>query len=148
VSRRSWLRLSWWLELFGLRSPAHSSLGRRGEEAAAQFLHAAGMRILERSLRYPCGELDLVALDGETLVFVEVKTRAGTRRGRPADAVDRKKQTRTTLAALTYLKSKKLLERRTRFDVVAVAWPAGAAEPEITHYRSAFEASTAHGMYS
>lgn len=148
MSRRSWLRLSWWLELLRLRRAAPSSLGRRGEDAAAEFLQAAGLRIIERSLRYPCGELDLIALDGETVVFIEVKTRTSARRGRPADAVDRKKQARTTLAALTYLKSRKLLDRRTRFDVVAVVWPADAAEPQVTHYRAAFEATASHGMFS
>lgn len=99
-------------------------------------------------MRYLCGELDLVALDGDVIVFVEVKTRSSKQRGLPADAIDRKKQARTTLAALTYLKSKRLLDRRTRFDVVAVLWPAGAAEPEIKHYRAAFQASASHGMFS
>jgi len=147
VSRRSWWSLSRWLELLRIRRPA-LSLGRRGEDAAAQFLQAAGLRILERSLRYPCGELDLVALDGETFVFIEVKTRTSRERGLPADAIDRKKQTRTTLAALSYLKSKRLLDRRTRFDVVAVVWPSAAGEPEIKHYRAAFQAATVNGMFS
>ena len=143
MSLRSWL--SRVLDRF--RRPA-TSLGRRGEDAAARFLEAAGYRIIERSLRYPCGELDLVALDGDTVVFIEVKTRTSTERGLPADAVDKKKQARTTLAALTYLKAKRMLDRRTRFDVVAVLWPTGAAEPEIKHYRAAFQATAGNGMFS
>ncbi|MCE9608090.1 MAG: YraN family protein [Planctomycetia bacterium] len=138
---------SWWERLTRLWRPRHT-LGRRGEDAAAQYLRAAGWKILERSLRYPCGELDLVALDGEAIVFVEVKTRSSKQRGLPADAIDRKKQSRTTLAALTYLKSRQLLDRRTRFDVVAILWSADTAEPEIKHYRAAFSAAGSHGMFS
>lgn len=145
MSLRSWLLRR--LELFGIRRPANS-LGRRGEEAAAQFLEAAGMRIIERSLRYPCGELDIVAVDGDTVVFIEVKTRTSTDRGLPGDAIDKKKQARTTLAALTYLKAKRMLDRRTRFDVVAVLWPMGAEQPEIKHYRAAFQATAGNGMFS
>ena len=112
-------------------------LGDRGERAAARFLRKRGMRILRRGYRTDHGEIDLIARDGDTLVFVEVKAR---RRGQPAEAVTTEKQRRLTLAALHFLKRYGLLETRTRFDVVAILWPDDGAEPEIEHIRDAFEA--------
>lgn len=106
------------------------------------------MRVVERGLRLPSGELDLIAFDGETLVFVEVKTRRSTSRGTPALAVDRKKQARMTRAAVHYLKSRKLMGRRARFDVVAIVWPDGGSEPKIEHLRNAFEARDFDGLCS
>lgn len=123
-------------------------LGAQGEDIAARHLQAAGLRILDRGVRFPCGELDLIALDGDTLVFVEVKTRRSDHRGTPSEAVDRKKRRRMTMAAVQYLKSRRLLARRCRFDVVAVLWPSGDAEPQISHIRSAFDASDFGGMFS
>ena len=123
-------------------------LGSQGEELAARHLQAAGLRILDRGVRFPCGELDLIALDGDMLVFVEVKTRRSDHRGTPSEAVDRKKQGRMTRAAVQYLKSRRLLQRRCRFDVVAVLWPSGDAEPQVSHIRSAFEARDFGGMFS
>jgi putative endonuclease len=95
------------------------------------------MRILRRGYRTANGEIDLIARDGDTLAFVEVKAR---RRGQPAEAVTTEKQRRLTLAALHFLKRYGLLETRTRFDVVAILWPDDGAEPEIEHIRDAFEA--------
>jgi putative endonuclease len=112
-------------------------LGDRGERAAARFLRRRGMRILRRGYRTDHGEIDLIARDGDTLAFVEVKAR---RRGQPAEAVTTEKQRRLTLAALHFLKRYGLLETRTRFDVVAILWPDDGAEPEIEHIRDAFEA--------
>lgn len=106
------------------------------------------MRVVERGLRLPSGELDLIAFDGETLVFVEVKTRRSTSRGTPALAVDRKKQARMTRAAMHYLKSRKLTGCRARFDVVAIVWPEGGSEPSIEHFRNAFEAHGDDGFHS
>lgn len=146
-----WLADAWAAITRRLRSgvrPVVGRLGAQGEDAAARFLQVAGLRILDRGVRFPCGELDLIALDGDTLVFVEVKTRRSDHRGTPSEAVDRKKQRRMTRAALQYLKSRRLLDRRCRFDVVAVRWPAGDAEPQISHIRSAFEARDFGGMFS
>ena len=123
-------------------------LGRRGERFAAQYLARLGYRVLQRGRRFRFGELDLIALDGRTVVFVEVKTRRGDRRGRPAEAVDGRKQARITRAALAYLKSHGLLANRVRFDVVALVWPEAVAEPEVTHIRSAFEAGGPRGMFT
>jgi putative endonuclease len=112
-------------------------LGSRGEREAALHLRRQGLRVLHRGYRTDHGEIDLVARDGDVVVFVEVKAR---RRGDPAEAVTPEKQRRLTLAALHYLKRHGLLESRSRFDVVAIIWPEDDAPPRIEHIRDAFEA--------
>lgn len=124
-------------------------LGRRGEAAAERLLRGKGYRIVARGARDGIGELDLVALDRRTVVFVEVKTRSSDRYGHPADHVDAAKQRQLTRAALSYLKSHRLLEQRARFDVVAIWWPSGAPEPErAEHYPNAFEPVGRWQMFS
>ncbi|AMV37488.1 YraN family protein [Planctomyces sp. SH-PL62] len=120
-----------------LRALLSRVLGDRGERAAARRLKREGLRVLRRGYRTAHGEIDLVAREGDVLVFVEVKAR---RRGVPAEAVTLEKQRRLTLAALHFLKRYKLLEHRCRFDVVSVLWPDDDGEPIIEHYRNAFEA--------
>ena len=117
------------------------SLGRRGEDAAARYLKRHGYRIIARGVRSRLGELDLVAVDGRTVVFVEVKTRRTTDAGHPTEAIDADKQRRMTRAAVAYLKAHGLLEHRARFDVVSVLWPADSHRPEIELYCDAFPAS-------
>ena len=123
-------------------------LGRRGEDAAARFLRRLGYVILARGHRDNIGEIDLVAVDGRTVVFIEVKTRTSHDAGHPADAVDSAKQQRLTRLALSYMKRHDLLECKARFDVVAVTWPAGRSRPQIEHFKSAFEAQGFDGMFS
>jgi putative endonuclease len=112
-------------------------LGDRGERAAARYLRRHGMRIITRGYDTAWGEIDLVAREAETLVFIEVKTR---RRGDPAEAVTPEKQRRLTMAALHFLRRHNLLEQRSRFDVVAIVWPDDRKPPQIEHIRDAFEA--------
>ncbi|MGB0071151.1 MAG: YraN family protein [Isosphaeraceae bacterium] len=112
-------------------------LGDRGEQEAARYLRRQGLRILHRGYRTNHGEIDLIALDGNVIVFVEVKAR---RQGVPAEAVTTEKQRRLTLAALHFLKKHGLLEQRSRFDVVAIIWPEDDNPPQIEHIRDAFEA--------
>jgi putative endonuclease len=112
-------------------------LGDRGERAAARYLRRRGLRIITRGYHTPWGEIDLVARDGEVLVFAEVKTR---RRGTPAEAVTPEKQRRLTVAALHFLRRHKLLEQRSRFDVVAIVWADDSQPPRIEHIRDAFDA--------
>ena len=90
-------------------------------------------------MRTGLGELDLVAVDGRTVVFVEVKTRQTGEQGHPAEAVDLPKQRRLTLLATAYLKRHRLLNHAARFDVVAITWPDGR-RPQIEHIRNAFDA--------
>ena len=89
-----------------------------------------------------------VAVDGRTVVFVEVKTRHSTDAGHPADAVDADKQRRLTRLALAYLKRHDLLEHSARFDVLAVTWPDSRRKPTIDHYKNAFEAVGRGQMFS
>src|SRR6187200_3080244 len=115
-------------------------LGRRGEDAAARYLRRLGYIIVAQGHRDHIGEIDLVAVDGRTVVFIEVKNRTSQDAGHPADAVDEVKQQRLTRLALSYMKRHDLLECATRFDVVAVTWPDGSSRPKIEHFKSAFEA--------
>jgi putative endonuclease len=111
-------------------------LGDRGERAAARHLRKCGLRVITRGYRTTRGEIDLIARDGDTLVFVEVKTR---RTGQPAEAVTPEKERRLTLAALQFMRRYRLLEQRCRFDVVAVVWPDADREPLIEHFVNAFQ---------
>ncbi len=119
------------------------TLGQRGERAAARYLKRQGYYIVSRGERPGLGrgELDLVAVDGRTVIFVEVKTRASDDAGHPTEAVDQEKQRRITLWALAFLRRHGLLEQPARFDVVAVTWPAGKKRPKIEHFLNAFEAA-------
>jgi putative endonuclease len=124
------------------------TLGQRGEAAAARYLRRRGFKIVARGDRQAIGELDLVAVDGRTVVFVEVKTRTSRQAGDPSEAVDLEKQRRLTRTALLFLKRHGLLENAARFDVVAVTWSDEAAQPEIEHVHDAFPATGLRGMYS
>src|SRR5262245_31627517 len=107
------------------------TLGQRGERAAARYLKRLGYRIVARGERPGAGrgELDLVAVDDRTVVFVEVKTRLSHEAGHPAEAVDREKQRRLSIAALAFLRRHGLLDYPARFDVVAVTWPTEKSRP-------------------
>jgi putative endonuclease len=125
--------------LMRLRSPRLDSLGPRGEKVAARFLRKLGYRILLRNFRCGTGEIDIIALDGPTLVFVEVKTRACDG-PTPEQQVHRRKQHQVTKAAKVYLGRYGSPLPPARFDVVAVVWPAGQ-KPTIRHTIHAFEAT-------
>ncbi|MDR3634602.1 MAG: YraN family protein [Isosphaeraceae bacterium] len=119
-----------------MRAFLNRLLGDRGECAAARHLRGQGFRVLLRGYRTARGEIDLIARDGPTVVFVEVKAR---RRGEPAEAVTPEKERRLTLAALQFLKANNLLECPARFDVVTLVWPDDRQKPTVEHYRNAFE---------
>lgn len=116
-------------------------LGREGEDLAANYLTRQGYRILERNYSTRLGEIDLIALDKDEIVFVEVKTRTNDAYGSPEHAVNRRKQSRMVKAALGYIKSRKLHQVPCRFDVVAVS---AAAENEVQLIRNAFEIDRTH----
>lgn len=124
------------------------SLGGRGERAAARFLRRRhGMIIVGASVRVGRGELDLIAVDAQTIVFVEVKTRTSHVRGHPAEAVDDRKQQQLTRLALRYLSEHRLLEYDWRFDVVAITWPEDSRRPQIEHFPAAFSPADLGSMY-
>lgn len=139
--------VAWLRRMFAWSAPVLSQ-GQRGEAAAAKFLQRLGYRIVGRGERSRLGELDLVAIDGRTVVFVEVKTRDSAAHGRPEEAVDQEKQRRVTRAALGYLKRHGLLDQPARFDVVSVLWPPEVQQPTIEHFRDAFPAAGLRGMFS
>ena len=120
----------WWRRWFGNRS----------ERAAAVFLRRLGYRILQHNFSCYLGEIDIIALDGRCIVFVEVRSTESADPAGPALSVDFRKQQKLTRLALYYLKAKRLTEHAARFDVLAISWPAQDAEPKIVHYANAFEA--------
>lgn len=120
----------WWNLLFG----------SRGERLAARLLKQKGFRILARNCRSRFGELDLIARDGDTIVFVEVKTRSQSETGRPEDAITEHKRRQMTRAALAWLHKNRLDNHRCRFDVIAIVW--GEGEPQVDHYMGAFDATS------
>ncbi len=96
-------------------------LGQRGEEVAADYLRQQGYTLLARNWRCPAGEVDIVAREGETLAFVEVRTRrAGGRLGTPEESVTPRKQARMVEVAQTYLQAAGLDDAAWRIDVVAI----------------------------
>jgi len=112
------------------------TLGEQGEELACRTLHRAGYEILARRYRTRHGEIDIVALDGATLVFVEVKTRRGQRFGSGAEAVTLWKQRRIARMAEDFLLRRRLYDRPCRFDVVAVDLE--RTPGTVVHTRDAF----------
>lgn len=130
-----------------MRIRSFRSLGARGERAAERSLRRLGWTILGRRVRLPHGELDLIAVEDGTIVFVEVKTRRGDERGRPEEAVDAAKQRKLTSLAAAYLRRHDLLEQPARFDVISVEWATESRPPRLTHYRNAFEARAADDKY-
>jgi len=95
-------------------------LGKKGEEVAFRFLKKNGYRIIERNYVCKMGEIDIIAKERDTLVFVEVKTRTSTTFGLPQLAVNSSKQMQLSKVALSFLKEKRLEDVKARFDVVAI----------------------------
>lgn len=112
-------------------------VGRAGEEAALQFLTHLGYELVARNVRLPHGEIDLIVRDGPNLVFVEVKARRSTSRGRPAEAVGPEKQRRLARLALAWLaRHPRWHDAPVRFDVLALTGRPGAWN--IDHILDAF----------
>lgn len=111
--------------------------GKEGERAAAEYLSHSGMKILDRNFICPLGEIDLVAKDGKTIVFVEVRARQADGLCSPEESITMHKRRRLTRAALWYLKQRGLLNSNARFDVIAIRW--NGDEPEINWIVNAFE---------
>jgi len=113
------------------------ALGKKGEEKALRFLKKKGYRIIEKNYVCKLGEMDIIAKEKDTLVFVEVKTRTTTEFGPPQLAVNSSKQRQLSKVALNYLKEKQLEEVKARFDVVAILL--GQKGEQIELIRDAFE---------
>lgn len=116
----------------------NASFGSRGEELAATFLLKSGLNIIEQNFRCKGGEVDIVAKDGDTLVFVEVKTRKTLNYGVPQLAVTPFKQRQISKAALTWLARNRKMNHSARFDVIAILME-GDSRFSIEHIKNAFE---------
>jgi len=114
-------------------------LGKEGERLAERYLKKKGYRLVERNYRCPAGELDLIALDRQVIVFVEVKTRTDDRFGGPLDSVHWRKQQSMIRAAQFFLSQQSLHHREARFDVVGVSFV--DQKPVVEHVQNAFEFS-------
>jgi putative endonuclease len=109
--------------------------GRESELLGIEYLRSAGYRVVASSYRTQDGEVDIIAWDGEVLVFIEVKSLSAS--GSPEDAVGRRKRQRIIRAAKTYIMKRRLHEKPCRFDVLAVVRRRGS-EPEFRLLRDAF----------
>ena len=116
-------------------------LGQKGEELATLFLQQKDYRIIVRNYRCKIGEIDIIARDQKTLVFVEVKTRSSHSFGSPAMAVTAKKQRQISRTAENYLAQNHLFDDSARFDVIGITLPADG-KTEIDHIKNAFELYT------
>jgi putative endonuclease len=111
-------------------------LGQKGEDLACAFLCGRGYDIIQRNFRCRYGEIDLIARQGETLVFIEVKTRMGSGYGAPEEAVTAEKQEHIRRVALFYLQAHPDIDQELRFDVIAISW--GAESSRVNHIEGAF----------
>jgi putative endonuclease len=119
--------------------------GQQGEQMAAQFLLRQGYRIAQQNYRCREGEIDIIAWDGPTLVFIEVKTKGQTTFGAPQAMVHGHKQKKMVHVAMVYVQRHRLQDVNLRFDVVAITLFPGAP-PEVTHVLGAFTPSS-HFLY-
>lgn len=114
----------------------HNILGRIGEEKAANLLIGKGYRVLERNWKIGDLEMDIIAQDGDTIVFVEVKTRKSDRWGNPEQAVDEIRKRRLTACANAYLKYNRL-DNPWRFDIISIVL--NDERYEVNHIEEAFQ---------
>jgi putative endonuclease len=115
------------------------ALGQRGEAEAEKFLRALGYRIVGRRERVLRGDIDLVALDGRTVVFVEVRSRTDTAHGHPAETVGFQKQRRIAELATAYIRRHRLEDCQVRIDVVTVTFGPEGSRPVVEHFQNAFD---------
>lgn len=113
-------------------------LGDRGENLAAEYLTAHGYQICERKFRTPLGEIDLIARQNGSLIFIEVKTRRSLRYGTPAAAVNTLKQQKIIRTAYWYLRQQQIEETLCRFDVIEIYF-SQEGKWTIQQFENAFE---------
>ena len=118
-------------------SRARVTFGKLGEDLACAELERRGYAIIARRYRRRGGEIDIIARDGATVVFVEVKTREGAEYGEPYEAVTAFKRRRMGQIAVDFLARRHLIESPCRFDVVSIVWSGERVAIEV--FKSAFE---------
>lgn len=115
---------------------AKINLGKKGEEIALAYLKSKKYKIIEKNLRNRFGEIDIIANDHGTLVFIEVKTRTSEAFGTPIQGINEKKQKRLKQLAMRYIADKGLIEQEVRFDVLGILQT--NKETKIEHIPNAF----------
>lgn len=115
----------------------HLDLGKKGEDLALKVIRSMGYKDILQNYRCPLGEIDLIARDGDTLVFLEIKTRRTGSTAYAKEAVNARKRRQVSKAALTYMKANNCGDVRARFDVVAISL-AGSC-PKIEVIKNAFD---------
>ena len=116
-------------------------LGAKGEKLAAKFLKRKGYKIVQRNYRCRLGEIDIIAEQDRSIIFVEVRSKQSERFGPPQYSITRAKRGQISKTALCYIKEKRLVERSCRFDVIAITFSPESRKPEIEHIENAFELS-------
>jgi putative endonuclease len=111
-------------------------LGRKYEDMAVDYLKGQGFKIIERSYSCPMGEIDIIAYEGRTLSFIEVRARSRTDFGTPAETVNKAKQNKIVKTALNYIKNKNIKPQKLRFDVISIV-----PHQEPVFIRNAFSSS-------
>jgi len=119
-------------------SRQRQTLGRRGEDEAAFYLKKQGYVLLQRNYRCPLGEIDIIAKEGKTLVFIEVRARSSDRFGMPQESVNRNKILKIYKVAQYYLKAVQKEEEPVRFDVLALLFDIENQLQQLNHIKSAF----------
>ncbi|MFA5384483.1 MAG: YraN family protein [Eubacteriales bacterium] len=114
------------------------NLGRRGEDEAVSYLRKKGYLLLQRNYRCPLGEIDIIAREGKTLVFIEVRSRSSDRFGTPQESVNRKKILKIYKVAQYYLKAVQKEEEPVRFDVLALLFDIENQLKHLDHIKGAF----------
>lgn len=117
----------------------NKSLGIYGEKAAIKFLEDEGYKVLARNYRCKIGEIDIIAADGDTLSFIEVKTRSSNQYGRPCEAVNYNKQIKIVKTALHYINRNNLTQWMSRFDIVEILIETDDRINSINLIKNAFE---------
>lgn len=118
-------------------SESRINLGKHGEDLATVFLKQKGFQIITRNYRQKTGEVDIIAKDGDTLIFIEVKTRSSLLFGQPFEAVTKKKQTQLNRIALDYMTRNKINNQAARFDVISILIEQNK-KPKIEHLQNCF----------
>lgn len=121
------------------RFTARAEAGRRAEALASALIESRGLRIVARNWRRPEGEIDLIADDDGTCVFIEVRSRTGEERGHPLESITPHKRAQIIRAARLYLDSAESSASAYRFDVIGVTFPSDGGEPVLLHVPDAFD---------
>ncbi|HOV78583.1 MAG TPA: YraN family protein [Bacillota bacterium] len=112
--------------------------GAKGEEVAAEYLERNGYRLLSKNYSCRFGEIDMVAMDRETLVFVEVRSCSGEKYGPPEESITRRKQLKLRQLAWHYLKAEGKTGSSCRFDVISVLFGGNGDVKRLEHIENAF----------